>query len=353
MTARQRRYGIAGAAAFVVMWASGAIAVKFGLRDSDALTFLFLRAAGAMLISWLVWARVRDPLPTTRGEWCRVAAVAVLLQVGYQLAFFLALAQHLPAGLLAVIVGFQPALTALITRSGRSRMLWSGLLLGLVGVTLTVSSSLAMPGPAGHAGVVFGILALLAITLGTIIQGTICTTGTWASLATQTTISTSVMATVTATATTATATTLRLPTSGVFYLALAWMVIVVSVGATALLYIMVTATETVRVTSLFYCVPPVTTAMDYAVFGTRLTAVEIVGMALVVVAIAIIQTDQPRPAPASQAGSSSQAAPHIPAGRLLQVTPLSHQRDGSGFGSGRPDHQDRPAATHGRDGEQE
>lgn len=309
MTARQRLYGTAGAAAFVVMWASGAIAVTFGLRDSDVLTFLSLRAAGAALISWLVWARLRDPLPSTRGEWGRVVAVAVLLQVGYQLAFFLALAHALPAGLLAVIVGCQPVLTALITRSGRGRTLWLGLLLGLVGVTLTVSSSLAAPGPAGLAGVVFGILALLAITGGTVIQGTIRATGTWASLATQTTISTIVMATATVAATTP-----RLPTSGAFYLSLAWMVIVVSVGATALLYIMVSATETVRVTSLFYCVPPVTSALDYAVFGTRLTAVEIVGMAFVVVAIALIQTAQPRPAPAPQASASNQAAPHTSAG---------------------------------------
>lgn len=282
-----RGLGGAAAATFVLLWSSGAIAVSIGLGETDAVTFLALRALGAAMVSWLVWLVVRDQLPRTRPDWLRTVAVAVLLQVGYQMCFFLALANRLPAGLLAVIVGVQPVLTALITRSGRGRRLWTGLLLGLVGVAFSVSSSIAAPSE--QSGVLFGLGALLAITVGTIVQGRIRTVGTWASLSTQSTIAAATMLLTAGVVNGRVA----LPQFGTFYLALGWMVLVVSVGATALLYTMVTRAETVRVTSLFYCVPPVTAALDYLVFRTLLGPAELFGMALVVIALVLIQATPP------------------------------------------------------------
>lgn len=67
---------------------------------------------------------------------------------------------------------------------------------------------------------------------------------------------------------------------------LVWLVVRV-------LYTMVTRAETVRVTSLFYCVPPVTAALDYLVFRTLLGPAELLGMALVVIALVLIQATPP------------------------------------------------------------
>jgi drug/metabolite transporter (DMT)-like permease len=268
---------------FVLMWSSGAIAVKFGLQDSGVATFLFLRALGAAVVSWAVWWWVRDELPHGRSDWLKTATVALLLQVGYQGFFFLALSTHVAAGLLAVIVGFQPVLTALLTRPSRDWILWTGLVGGFLGVVLTVSSSLDT-GSADVLGIATAICALVAITLGTLVQSSLHGVGTWASLSLQTTLSTLVLAGMAGVSG-----SLALPREVSFVFPLGWMVLVISVGATALLYVMVRQRAVVRVSSLFYCVPPVTAGLDYLFFGTVLSGWELAGMLLVVISVAMIQ----------------------------------------------------------------
>lgn len=278
------RYRLLMPGAFVVMWASGAIAVESGLGYTTPATFLTLRAAGAAVVSWCVWWWVRDRLPRSRRQWGEALAVGLLLQVGYQGFFFLALSTELPAGMLAVIVGVQPVLTALMTRTGRSGRLWAGLLAGLLGLTMTVQSSLTA-GSGSVAGVLFAVAALGMITGGTLLQSKSTSVGIWATLAVQTTMSTVVLTIVTLLTG-----QFELPTTTVFYLPLSWMVLVVSVGATALLYSMVTKHHVVRVSSLFYCVPPLTAGLDFLIFGTALTSIQLTGMALVMAAVALIQT---------------------------------------------------------------
>lgn len=45
----------------------------------------------------------------------------------------------------------------------------------------------------------------------------------------------------------------------------AWMIFVVSIGATALLYLMVRSRSEISVTSLFFTVPGVTAVFDYLI----------------------------------------------------------------------------------------
>ncbi|GAA4524573.1 DMT family transporter [Amycolatopsis samaneae] len=274
--------------AFVLMWASGPIAVETGLASSSAPTFLLLRALGAAISCWVIWFFVRDRLPRTRPEWTRTVVVAILLQTAYQGFFFIAVGTGIPAGIVAVVLGTQPLLTTLITRQGRSPRFRAGLLIGLAGVALTVSSALGTTAAADVAGtltgVLFAFLALLAITGGTVVQGRTTGVGTWASLAIQYSISSAAFA-----VTVACTGGPRLTGRPAFFLALGWMVAVISVGAAALLYFMVARGEIARVTSLFYCVPPVTALLDLLISGTALTALELAGIGLVLLAVALIQ----------------------------------------------------------------
>ncbi|HET6286854.1 MAG TPA: DMT family transporter [Amycolatopsis sp.] len=270
--------------AFVLMWASGAIAVLYGLEHSSVVTFLLLRALGAAAVSWLVWLVVRDPLPARQGQWARLIAVAILLQVFYQGFFFLALGTGAPAGVVAVLVGFQPVLTAILTRPGYDPTLYTGLALGFAGVAVTSASGIDLSEVGSVVGVLFSIAALVGITLGTLVQGRTVGVGVWASLALQSTISAIVYAVIALTTG-----NLRAQVNSELVAAVGWMVLVVSVGATALLYLMIGKGEATKVTSLFYCVPPVTALLDWAFFGRFLTVWEIAGVVLVSLAVALTQ----------------------------------------------------------------
>jgi drug/metabolite transporter (DMT)-like permease len=72
-----------------------------------------------------------------------------------------------------------------------------------------------------------------------------------------------------------------------FVFALGWSVIVLSVGAISLLYWLLRHGAAADVARLFYLVPPVTALMAFALFGERLDAPAIAGMALIAVAVAL------------------------------------------------------------------
>jgi drug/metabolite transporter (DMT)-like permease len=75
-----------------------------------------------------------------------------------------------------------------------------------------------------------------------------------------------------------------------FLVALGWLVLVLSVGAITLLYILIRHGEAARVSSLFYLVPPTTALMAYVVFDERLTALALAGMAVTVLGVALVVT---------------------------------------------------------------
>ena len=70
--------------------------------------------------------------------------------------------------------------------------------------------------------------------------------------------------------------------------ALLWMGLVVSLLATLLLYRLIARGNLVNVTSLFYLVPAVTAVMDYLIFGNRLAALSLLGMALIVIGLLFV-----------------------------------------------------------------
>jgi drug/metabolite transporter (DMT)-like permease len=77
-----------------------------------------------------------------------------------------------------------------------------------------------------------------------------------------------------------------------FIAALAWLVVVLSLGAITLLYILIRRGAASRVSSLFYLVPPTTALMAYFLFDERLTGLALVGMVLTVIGVGLVVTAQ-------------------------------------------------------------
>ena len=76
--------------------------------------------------------------------------------------------------------------------------------------------------------------------------------------------------------------TLQIHWTGSFVFALAWLVLVLSLGAVSLLNVLIRSGSAVNVASLFYLVPPCTALIAWALFGETLTGLALLGMALTV-----------------------------------------------------------------------
>lgn len=266
---------------FVVMWSSGAIFAKLGLEFTGPLTFLALR----LILSWVIIGSIslilHPEFPHTIGQWRTILLIGVFLQIGYQSFFFFALAHGVSPGLLTIILGMQPIITSGFSKDHVGVFQWVGLLLGLLGLILVVIASFVI-GNISWAGIGSALLSLISITVGTFLQKTV-KTDQLASITIQYTGS-AVILTVLAMA----FEHFIVHWTPAFMLALGWMVFIVSVGATLLLYFMIQRGSLTRVTSLFYSVPAVTALLDYIVFGQRLHQEVIMGMLLIMAGLFII-----------------------------------------------------------------
>jgi len=73
-----------------------------------------------------------------------------------------------------------------------------------------------------------------------------------------------------------------------FAFALAWLVLVLSFGAIWLLYFLIRRAAATRVVSLFYLTPPFTALMAWALFDERLAAWSLVGMAVCIAGVFLV-----------------------------------------------------------------
>lgn len=276
----------AAPALFVVLWASGFVGAKFGLPYIEPLTFLAIRMIAVVFLLAIVALLTRPLWPDITG--IRHSVVAGLLVHGVYLGgVFVAIDRRLPAGLSALVVSLQPVLTSTIAnRFLGERVIarqWFGLALGIAGVYLVVADK-TVAGEASALGGAAALCALIGITIGTLYQKRFGGGIDWRS-----------------------ALVIQYASAGVFFAtgsllfetraihwtielvaALAWLVLVLSLGAVWLLYFLIRRAAATRVTSLFYLTPPVTALMAWLLFGERLGALALIGMGICVVGVFLV-----------------------------------------------------------------
>ena len=271
---------------FVLLWSTGFIGAKLGLPDAEPLTFLELRFAIVCTLLLGLSLALRRPWPTTVRQTLHIAMAGIFLHGGYLGGVFGAIHQGMPAGLVALIVGMQPLLTALLgnrllgERVGRRQ--WIGLLLGFIGVVLVLSGKLALAG-LSQAGMALTLLALLSITCGTLYQKRFCGqmdlwTGSLVQFAATGLAFLPLVLTFE---------TMHIHWSGSFLFALGWLVLVLSLGAISLLHLLIRHGAATRVSALFYLTPPSTALLAWLVFRERLDAPALAGMALAAFGVAL------------------------------------------------------------------
>ncbi|WP_261508442.1 DMT family transporter [Burkholderia multivorans] len=269
----------AAPALFLLLWSSGFVFLKLGLRDADPLTFLALRYACvvALLAGPFLW--LRPALPRTRRAWLNLIVVGLLLQAGYFSFTYLSLKLGMSAGAVALVTSQQPILVGLLApalageRVGALR--WAGLALGAAGAVLVIVArgAVAIASPWALA---FALLALACITGGTLWEKRF---GSDVHPVSANLVQYAVGLAVSAPLAFALE-PMHVHWSAGLAGSLAYLVICNSLIAISLLLAMVRHGEASRVSALFFLIPPATALIALAVLGETIGALAWPGMAL-------------------------------------------------------------------------
>lgn len=307
---------------FVGIWATGFVLARFVGPYAEPLAFLTLRFALSAVVFALLALAAGAPWPRSARAWGAALLCGVLMQGAYLFGVFWSVRHGLPAGIAALVGGLQPLLTAALAISllgeavGPRR--WLGIGLGFAGAALVLAPGLAVPGDGGPGGLPLLPLAVclggtLAMTLGTILQKRTGAGGDLrAGAAVQFLGATLAMAPIAVAA-------------GEFHFnwtwqawaGLAWGVLGLSVGAIGLLLRMIRRGAVSGVASLFYLVPPAAALIAYLGFGESLGLLQIAGMGLAGLGVALASPAVPASGPrvAQASNRSGRAAPASLSGR--------------------------------------
>ena len=278
-------------ATFVVLWATGFIGARYAMPWAEPFTFLAARFVLAALLLAAIAAALGGAR-TTRGEALHAAIAGVLMHGIYLGGVFWSIHRGMPAGLSALIVGLQPLITAVLAGMLLGEAVlprhWLGLAAGFAGVVVVLWPKLGALGGVTAATLAASLVAVAGMSLGTIWQKRFASGGNLvAATFWQYVGGAAVMAAASLAFETRTVTI-----NGELVFALAWLVLVLSIGAIFLLMVMIREGEMSKVASLFYLVPAATALMAWPLFGEALSVPQILGMALATLGVGLA-TAQP------------------------------------------------------------
>ena len=276
---------------FVLLWSTGFIGAKYILPFAEPFVFLTIRYLFATLILVAIAKAIGESLRISWPQVKQSILVSVFLHVIYIGGVFYAIFIDIPAGITAVIISLQPILVSAVAipllNEKMSYKQIFGLLLGFIGVTFLLIPKLFEGDLSigfSAAGITACVLALLGTTAGYLIQkkggaDIPFLAGTAVQFAAATIIF-AIAAVIFE--------PLKVDVTLEFILALAWIVIALSIGSIFLLYYLLRKGSASSVSSLYYLVPPLTAIQAYLFFGERINSIGLIGMILAAVGTLIV-----------------------------------------------------------------
>ena len=257
-------------------------------------TFLFWRFAGvlaAMAVLSIFW-RISWP---SRSQILRIAVAGVLLQFGYLLGVWFAVRLGMTAGLVAIIVGLQPIVTAWFAAWVSEKVSprqWVGLAFGFAGVALVVLEKISF----AHIPLLSYLLAfgaLLSITFGTLYQKKYCPVF---DLRAGSSIQFGVSAVLCFFCMYFFETGVMVWNASVIG-ALLWAIFPLSIGSISLLFMMIRKGAATKVTSLLYLTPPTTALMAWLMFSEPFNLMMAAGLGLTMTGVVLVNARQSNTVP--------------------------------------------------------
>jgi drug/metabolite transporter (DMT)-like permease len=268
---------------FVVIWSTGFIVAKFGMPHAPPMTFLVWRFAFSLLCFGAWIALTRPVWPQTPEQIFHLGVTGILMHTGYLGGVWAAVKAGMGAGLVALIMAFQPILTALWVSARGQRITtrqWLGLVLGFGGLVMVVHARMASPGEVNLNTVLLALAALMSITTGTLYQKRfvlpcdVRTANTIQLLA----------------ACLAGLPLCWLESGSVEWVpqsmgAMAWSVLGLTLGGSSLMYMLIQRGAVTAVASWLYLVPPCTALMAWVLFGEMMTFQIAMGVLLTAIGV--------------------------------------------------------------------
>jgi drug/metabolite transporter (DMT)-like permease len=270
---------------FVVVWGAGFVASRIALQYAAPFSYIGVRYTLALAVAFVAFGR-HARWPRAPRDWGHAVVAGLLSHAGYLGGSHYAQRWGLSAGVTALVLALQPLLTAVVVsrwlheRLGRMQAV--GVAVGLAGVALVVGER-ALAGSVSALSIVAILAALACVTAGTLYQRQFCADSD---------LRAAVCIHFAATALVMLPLGLVLehfemvwnaPIAG----ALAYHVVLGSIGAYSILHFLMRHGQATGVTSLLYLTPPVAALVEWAVFGSPPTATMWLGMAVACVGVAM------------------------------------------------------------------
>ena len=270
---------------FIVIWSSGYVVAKAAAAHAEPLTFLLVRYVGVVLLMLVLAAVARARWPSPR-QAAHLAVAGIGIQAMYLGGVWVAVKQGMPAAVAALIVNLQPVLTAaaggLVGERVSARQ-WSGLVLGLLGVALVVSTKLSV------AGMTVGVIGLTVMSLLAMTGATLYQKRYVPDFDLRTGQAVQFIASFAVTLPFALAfESLHIEWTMATVLAMAWSIVVLTGGGISLLFLMIRHGAATQVTSYMYLVPAVTAIMAWLMFDERLGALAWIGMLVTIGGVSLV-----------------------------------------------------------------
>ena len=274
---------------FVLIWSSGFVVARYAFEYSDVLFFLGVRLLIAGCLLLLITVALGQSLRLTRSQILISLALGLTLQGLYLGGVWEAIANGSPAGIASVVTSTQPILVSILAfmilkeRLLRNQII--GLVLGFAGVVLVLSPALSSTGEMTVIALALLILGLSGSTSATLIQKKFGDSLPLLAGTTYQFLFAGVILTLISVLSGQTNLQWNLQST----LAMSWAVIVTSIIAVVALLWMLQRGSAAKVSSLLYLVPPAASLQAWALFGEKLNAQSIIGIAMTALGVALVQ----------------------------------------------------------------
>lgn len=272
---------------FVSLWSGGFTAIKLCLPHVEPLTLQVLRYATVVALLLPLWLVLRPALPD-RATLLHLVRMGLLVQFAYFAAMNLAMANGMGAGTIALLIGLQPVVVALLAPAvvgdpPVGQRGWAGLTLGMIGAAMVILSGSGFS-TSGWLGLFFALVALCVMTGGALLERK---SGRPTHLVTANLVMcfVALVATIPLAAMTE---TMRVDWAPDLFVGLAYLVFVNSLISLSLLFAMLRHGEAARASSVFFLVPPLAAAIAWVVLGDEMTWLAIGGTAVAAFGVALV-----------------------------------------------------------------
>lgn len=276
---------------FVFLWSTGWISARAAAPYADPILFLVIRFGLAAVALLAISLAMGATWPARRRDAGHAMMSGFLIHAAYLGPVWWAVAHGVPTAISGLIAALQPILTALLaprlvgeTISVRQ---WLGIGLGFVGIAVVLSPKLAGLGALALGDfalpLAVNVVGMIAVTLGTFYQKRFIPTGDLRTVATLQYVAASASLVPFALL----LEPLRFEWNWQSGLTMAWSVLALSIGAVGLLLMLIRQGAVSRAATLIYLVPPAVAIEAFILFGETLAPVQIAGMALTALGVAL------------------------------------------------------------------